>query len=480
MSKELKIKKENIQKLTVGHIFQNYKDMTEQLEIEFKKGGKSKQLQMESIRGEYFDFKKEGNKIIITQLNQKYFRNMKKKNSSDNSSVSIYSADIDKIKRISKGQVFNNYKQLTDFIGMKYPTGESKVRQMEFIKDSIFDYEIEGRKIIVKERYDIEDIQESMAMMSEGVTDMIEKMFLSLIVQHYHKSKKGSLVISKNFFARSVALINMSYKQLYDNSKRISKTTEIDEKNLLDFLNRHNSRINYLFQKTSQTLKRKYFVQTDVELYGVFNSKEDEIKHVDEGFRNSTEINLFGDPFEKKMKHNDEFSTSARLEEEDYGKILPISYNLENKIYQAEATILKEMGCSSDYEARKKGVYKEFREKSDAVMSHMFGLKFYFKAYRVNYHKGILDDNVDMNQFKLEPHEELLLSKQINEYTKKSTISNAKKRMERDKQGFNTQKFERKIDKSFQDYKTMAELYIDNVKDREIMEKEIEKSKEVK
>ena len=449
-----------------GHIFKNYKDLIKFLGMK-EKTGKSKQIQLEKIKKEYFNFKKEGNKFIVTSdVGENGDNKMK-------DSTSIYSIDLNKLKKVKDGTIFKNYKEMTETLGMRYLKGNSKIEQMNFINENIFQYTQDGRKLQVLQKYSMDEIKESLTMVSEGVTGMIEKMFLSMIVQHYYKSGKGSLVLSKSFFARSVALINMNYKKIYNESKRISEEKQIKEKNLKDFLNRHNGRINYLFKKTAQVLRRKYYIQTDVELYGVFLTKEEEIQHIGKNFRANSSINLFGDPFVDKDER-DEYQIGSELTDNDYTSIVPITYDLENEIYQTESTILKGMDCSSDYEAKKKGVYNEFRRKCDVTMANLFGLKFYFKAYRINYHKGIIDDNVNIEQYRLKPEEELVFSKQINDYTKKSTIDNAKKRIEKKKLGFDSKDkdFAHNLEKDFIDYQSMSELYIDNIKDREILKKQ--------
>lgn len=430
MDKKLKIKKKNMEKLGVGYTFKNYKDMTEQLGIK-NKGGDSRVAQMEKIKKEYFDFKKEGHKIIITSINKKYKNlNIEKNNKNEKG---CYSIDIKQVEKLSKGHVFKNYKDMISFLNAKYPSGNSKQKQSQFIENHIFKSHKEGNKIVVDDVYDIEKIKDDLYLKSNGFSGLLSKLLLHVVAKHFttqmtKETEKDSdkniyFDINHNIFIRELGLVNSNYEKLFWSVKECSKEMDIPLTNSMDFFNRMRGFLHYNFHKTIRKTEEELEVSFTNIQYGKFMKKE--------------------------SNHFQEF-----LQE--------LSPEMLKNIKIIEKNVLRKMGYSTKEEMQKKGDNFEFERIKREDLKDILGIHYYYNIYRVVPYDNSREEKLNWDKYILSQEEEERIRNIINSFSKSNILENAKKRIEKKK---NDSQYEKTLEESFDrvlaDFKEMTEIFIE-------------------
>ena len=373
----------------------------------------------------------------------------KKKNSKNNrklteSNESIL--DIKALKKHKEGHVFKNYKEMTEILSMKYLNGKSKEYQLDYIQNNIFTYEKEGHKIIIKKFYNMKDIEEGLVFTQFGVNGLAEKLVMHIIGQHSEVNSNKVLVLSKNFFAKSVALINFNYQRLYGNLNYVSSETKVRRDSLEDFLNRHNSSVSYMFNKVANNLKRKFHIQINPAYYAVL---------VDPSVKN------------KVSAINDKYFLHYNREEveevDNYSVPVEISTATYKEINAIETIVLHWLGCSNVSESIKRKRYNKYKELSTICIKHMLGIEYYFQAYQIHYYKDIFDQVVNWDDYALTQEERELFTKKINQFSKNNVVENAQKRIERkeEKEGFSAKEIQEKRKRVLDDFKATADIFID-------------------
>jgi len=160
----------------------------------------------------------------------------------------------DNTKKLEVGQIFNNYKEIREFLGEDNKGGDSKIAQLKGW-NRYFSYDMKGHKFIIEEIYSV-PLPENTNITQHAET--LEKLLISAIVTMSDETSR--LYISKNKLYELLHVVNSKYTK-YKYAKILpTELGHIPQKVIEDFYATSDSMIKYNVESALKRLANQSLI----------------------------------------------------------------------------------------------------------------------------------------------------------------------------------------------------------------------------
>jgi hypothetical protein len=167
------------------------------------------------------------------------------------------------IKNIKVGMVVKNYKELCELVGVKVRNGSQKKKQLEDFK-RYFECDKLGQSFLITKVY-----SKPRAFTEE---EMIELLLLHLLVTNENDNQYVLITTKRNMYEK-LKMVNLNYKYCVNNPEQVAVYKNIPEKIILDNTNSMDRTLENKLIKTLNNLSdRKILVSMDVYMISHFDN----------------------------------------------------------------------------------------------------------------------------------------------------------------------------------------------------------------
>lgn len=257
------------------------------------------------------------------------------------------------IDKLEVGQSFKNYKEMCSELEMEVKKSVD-TKNAQFKELSRYcKYSKVGHRITILDKYETPLPKIDNRGKSEGTRkaksvygDMIQLLILDLLAQCKH----GRISISRSKLMLSVSMINSNYSACGEQTKKLSKYTNIDEAVIYDFYNTSKSNFKSTVETALSNLMDKRIIWYDT----------------------VTKIRELG-------------GHEHRLATDDEKEI----------ILEVEKSILEELGYEKISEVRISKHWRLFKRKVKFLLHSKSEIDFYYSAYNINANEKYLEEERD-------------------------------------------------------------------------------------
>ena len=277
-----------------------------------------------------------------------------------------------KLHKIGTGQVIKNYKELCKILEIKVCSGNSKISQLEQLKEFI-DYHKEGNKFVIDNiKYSEGLIIDRRTLGNTWKTAIeIGDVILHLLLEEY---KGEQLLITPTELLYRLLLITDEYKQFLFETEKYQRNTGIDFKYLNNYRLKVGNQINDRIVTALNRLEKSGYILYNKQQNLVFKATEDEEN-------DDTVVYPLTKEIDKKMYINCKLRAFKKLN---------ALRTLENKV------IIKDMNMVFIY-----GELKRFKRLSCEELSEKFNRECvnFWDAYAITTTRMALESVVDDRKY---------------------------------------------------------------------------------
>lgn len=319
-------------------------------------------------------------------------------------------------KKLKKGQIYKNYKELCNELGEKVKTGVSKQTQINYW-ESYFKFHKEGYSIVIDEVY-----KKPKGKMSRyGFINDIEELILDLLVQDDHN---GNLYLSKNNLFFLLKLVNENYNFSRYHIPKLSKMMQIDEQEIYEFFNFSKDSMVRSIENALKNLSKKSLI---------FWTNSITVCKIEA----ETKVNNNGIKIEEKITGKNEYGDFIYEYEilgNAYKKHKEATKEEIEIILKAERKIMNDLNCISKQEVVKKGLWSDFTKKVKEIIFDSANIIYYYESYKIITNKEYIYELwEDLKDLELSDITRDQKFKNLNVYNKQKLLNNAIKRYDKEK-----------------------------------------------
>lgn len=275
------------------------------------------------------------------------------------------------ISKITKGQVFKNYKELCSFINEPVKNGKAKRLQMQELERYI-SYHKEGNKIVVDEVDKVVEVKVDKRKVSNKLSNngKYSNDLQTIILDMLANAKGNHVFLSTVDFFHQLNMVNANYKLAKNNVPRLSEITSVPTDTCYNFFNTTTSSLRKKLDIALKALERRKLVKSS-KVYCVCIRTTEDVKYSDIGDNIILDKNCTN--LKTKIIHRP--ATNKEIEQ----------------ILFIEKTVLSDLGCVDVQDCYIKGLWHKYNEE---VSKHLLTLniEYYYKSYKINFSPDIIQD----------------------------------------------------------------------------------------
>lgn len=256
-----------------------------------------------------------------------------------------------KIENLKQGQVLKNYTALCEMLEVKKKTGNSKIAQLDDLKQYV-SYHKKGHKFVIDEIYEVaQDKIENRGGNNGKYTDDIEFLILSLL-DKFDIEKHERVGFSKNLLFSHCGLVNNNFSLAKGNIKLFSECVYLPHQTIAECFDYTNNKLLKTLETTLNRLQRESLIS-----WG-------------KGYNLTFNVNG--------------------------GKYMRVATTSEEKdIMSIERRIMKNMSCDNKRLVFLNGQWKKFKQQVEDELKKIYPtLSFYYDSITFNYNNKDIKDRL--------------------------------------------------------------------------------------
>ncbi|MFE6075751.1 hypothetical protein ACFVQB_14865 [Paenibacillus sp. NPDC057886] len=316
-------------------------------------------------------------------------------------------------KKLVKGQVYKNYKEICLSLNEKVKTGNAKISQLN-LWESFFDYSRDGNKFIINEVYKKPKGKQSSRY---GFINNIEELVLDLLVQDKHN---GKVFFPRSRLLKNLNMVNSNYNFGRYNIPKLSELLKVNELNVREFYDLSNTALTRALERSLNNLQEKSLVFWHLAKTVVYVEPQ-------------VETNRNGD-----LKVIRSYIGNNEFDEEiyDYG----LKYNVRRVykeateteiqyILDAERQVMDELNITDKKGLVTSGKWDEYTRKVGHILLEDYNIHHYFDSYKIICNESYIYTLWDeLKMLSLTEEERNILQSESNSEVKSNLLNNARKR----------------------------------------------------
>ena len=269
------------------------------------------------------------------------------------------------------GQVIKNNKHLCQLLNESEKKGKGYIYQQNNRK-RFFDWIKQGQKFIITVIHDIPLPKESIKGNNNIYNMYIEKLVLDLLVSQYQSNDPFNkrLYLTRDNMLLALNMVNINYHYIKYNVIESANYIKVDKDNLKEFYYINNRNLNDAVERTLKRLENKFLINWQL------------VQTIAESKNN---VNEYNQGNTTKEIHRD----ATKLEREYI------------TLYESKVSEL--MGYKTKQEVFLSGKYLKFIKKVCEELKDIgFNILYYYKSYDIVFHKKVINELENINQFLLD------------------------------------------------------------------------------